>query len=356
MKLTFIGDLVYPTKDCINIDKIKDIFKNSITIANLEGQIISDEFKIVDEHKYNLYSDQSVVDILNIASVKYLSFANNHIQDFRNEIGKTIDLLNNSGIEHFGTKDKPSINIDNQIKIYGVVANVTGGIFNKKEIVNRFNPQELLKLIKADRKKNPALKIVIYVHWGYELAKYPQPADREWAHLAIDCGANYIIGHHPHVVQGAEKYNNGYMFYSVGNFLMPQVEYLGRILTYFDDRVQIQLSIEINFSDNDNDEFFFHILNYNKTDSSIHLLKSVNSIEDAFFKNLTPFKGLNATAYKKWFKRKNYSRKLFNTNPTYNSYLFLNGINKTIKDNYLLLIWKIRKLLIKNKIHKPYNW
>ena len=57
MKLTFIGDLVYPTKDCINIDKIKDIFKNSITIANLEGQIISDEFKIVDEHKYNLYSD-----------------------------------------------------------------------------------------------------------------------------------------------------------------------------------------------------------------------------------------------------------------------------------------------------------
>ena len=356
MKLTFIGDLVYPTKNCINIDKIKDIFKNTITIVNLEGQVISDEFNIVDEHKYNLYSDQSVVDILNVVSAKYVSFANNHIQDFSNKIGATIELLKSSGIEHFGTKDKPSIIIDNQIKIYGAVANVTGGVFTKNEIVHRFNPQELLKLIKADRKKNPAIKIVIYVHWGYELANYPQPADREWAHLAIDCGANYIIGHHPHVVQGAEKYKNGYIFYSVGNFLMPQVNYLGRILTYFDDRVQIQLSIEINFSDNADDELFFHILKYNKTDSSINLIKSVNSIEDAFFKNLTPFVGLNTTEYKKWFKRGKYSKKLFNTNPTYNSYLFLKGIDKTIKDNYLFLIWKIRKFLIKSKIHKPYNW
>ena len=356
MKVTFIGDLVYPRKDSINIDKIEDIFKNTLTIANLEGQIISDEFKIVDEHKYNLYSDQSVIDILNSASVKYVSFANNHIQDFKNEIGKTIDLLNNSEIEHFGTKDKPSITIDNKIKIYGVVANVTGGIFSKNEIVHRFNPQALLQLIKADRKKNPSIKLVVYVHWGYELANYPQPADREWAHLAIDCGANYIIGHHPHVVQGAEKYNNGYIFYSVGNFLMPQVDYLGRMLTYFDDRVKIQLSIEINFTDNADDELFFHFLKYNKTDSSIHLIKSVHSIEDAFFKNLTPFVGLSATAYKQWFKRENYSKKLFNTNPTYNSYFFLKGLDKKIKDNYLFLIWKIRKFLIKRKIHKPYNW
>ena len=356
MKVTFIGDLVYPTKNCITIDKIKDIFKNTITIANLEGQIISDEHKIVDKHKYNLYSDQSVVDILNTASVKYVSFANNHIQDFSNKIGTSIELLKSSGIEHFGTKDKPFIIIDNKIKIYGVVANCTGGVFSKLEVVNRFNPQELLQLIQADRKNNPAIKIVIYVHWGYELANYPQPADREWAHLAIDCGANYIIGHHPHVVQGAEKYNNGYIFYSVGNFLMPQVDYLGRILNYFDDRVQIQLSIEINFLDNADDELFFHILKYNKTDSSIQLIKSVHSIEDPFFKKLTPFVGLPTTGYKNWFKRNNYSKKLFNTNPTYRSYIVMKGIDKTIKDNYLFLIWKLRKFLIKSNIHKPYNW
>ena len=50
------------------------------------------------------------------------------------------------------------------------------------------------------------------------------------------------------------------------------------------------------------------------------------------------------------------AKKLFNTNPTYNSYFFLKGLDKKIKDNYLFLIWKIRKFLIKRKIHKPYNW
>lgn len=356
MKLNFTGDLVYPTKDCIHIDKIKNIFTNVKTIVNFEGQILSDKCHVIDNQKYNLYSDQSVLDILSNASVKYASFANNHIQDFGNEIGNTIDLLNNDGLEHFGTKQKPYVLIDEKIKIYGVVANATGGVFGKDEAVNRFNPRSLLRLIKADRENNPELKIVIYVHWGYELDHYPQPADREWAHLAIDCGANYIIGHHPHVVQGAEKYKEGYIFYSLGNFMLPQVEYLGRKLQYFDERVQTQLSIEIDFSDKTRDELTFHILNYNKKDSSIDLTKSIHSIEDDFFKKTTPFAGLNSTKYKKWFKRTNQSGKLPNSKPTYWSYLFLKGMDKKIKDNYLFLLWRIRKFLIQKKLHKPYNW
>ena len=194
------------------------------------------------------------------------------------------------------------------------------------------------------------------MHWGYELAQYPQPADREWAHLAIDCGANYIIGHHPHVVQGAEKYNGGFIFYSLGNFLLPQVDYLGRKLQYFDERVQIQLMIEIDFSDKSKDELTFHILNYNKKDSSINLIKSTRSIEDDFFRKTTPFAGLNFKEYKKWFNRTNHSGKIFNSKPTYWSYRMLNGMDKTIKDNYLMLIWRIRKILIQTNIHKPYNW
>ena len=104
MKMNFTGDLVYPTKGCIHIDKIKHLFTNTITIVNLEGQIISDKSKVVDKHKYNLYSDKSVVDMLNETSAKFASFANKHIQYFRNELGETIDLLNKEGLGHFGTK------------------------------------------------------------------------------------------------------------------------------------------------------------------------------------------------------------------------------------------------------------
>ena len=94
MKLNFTGDLVYPYKDCIDIDKIKDIFTNVKTIVNFEGQILSDKYHVIDNQKYNLYSDQSVMDILRKSSTKYASFANNHIQDFGNTIDNTIDFLN----------------------------------------------------------------------------------------------------------------------------------------------------------------------------------------------------------------------------------------------------------------------
>ena len=60
--------------------------------------------------------------------------------------------------------------------------------------------------------------ICISLHWGYELFKYPSPKQIELAHQIIDAGANVIIGHHPHIVQGIEKYKQGVIFYSLGNF------------------------------------------------------------------------------------------------------------------------------------------
>jgi poly-gamma-glutamate synthesis protein (capsule biosynthesis protein) len=38
------------------------------------------------------------------------------------------------------------------------------------------------------------------------------------AHRAIDAGADVVIGHHPHVLQGIERYKNGVILYSLGNF------------------------------------------------------------------------------------------------------------------------------------------
>ena len=41
---------------------------------------------------------------------------------------------------------------------------------------------------------------------------------KKLAHLAIDEGADLVIGHHPHVLEGIEKYNGKYIAYSLGNF------------------------------------------------------------------------------------------------------------------------------------------
>ena len=67
------------------------------------------------------------------------------------------------------------------------------------------------------KSKNPDI-IIVSFHWGQEKASAPNSSQKELAHKAVDLGANLIIGHHPHVLQGIEKYNGTYILYSLGNF------------------------------------------------------------------------------------------------------------------------------------------
>ncbi|HIQ56730.1 TPA: CapA family protein, partial [Candidatus Gracilibacteria bacterium] len=65
--------------------------------------------------------------------------------------------------------------------------------------------------------------IVIYAHWGDEYLQKIHPRPQKKAHAFIDAGADIVIGHHPHVVQPMEIYNDKYIFYSLGNFVFDQV-------------------------------------------------------------------------------------------------------------------------------------
>jgi hypothetical protein len=60
--------------------------------------------------------------------------------------------------------------------------------------------------------------VLVLVHWSDEDFSYPRPEDREIARQLIQMGADLIIGHHPHVVRGIERFNDSFIFYSLGNF------------------------------------------------------------------------------------------------------------------------------------------
>jgi poly-gamma-glutamate synthesis protein (capsule biosynthesis protein) len=60
--------------------------------------------------------------------------------------------------------------------------------------------------------------IVVSFHWGAERARELRPYQPLLAHAAIDAGADLVIGHHPHVLQGIEYYREGLILYSLGNF------------------------------------------------------------------------------------------------------------------------------------------
>jgi len=61
--------------------------------------------------------------------------------------------------------------------------------------------------------------VVVSVHGGNEHYFAPSPRTQSWYRFLIDCGAHAVIGHHPHAVQGSELYRNGFIAYSLGNFL-----------------------------------------------------------------------------------------------------------------------------------------
>lgn len=61
------------------------------------------------------------------------------------------------------------------------------------------------------------------LHWGNEYIHYPSISQIKLAHKIIDAGIDIIIGHHPHVIQPVERYKNGVIFYSLGNFLFDML-------------------------------------------------------------------------------------------------------------------------------------
>jgi poly-gamma-glutamate synthesis protein (capsule biosynthesis protein) len=73
--------------------------------------------------------------------------------------------------------------------------------------------------------KNASEKVdylIVSFHWGDEYKTVHNARQEYLAHKAVDAGAKIVIGHHPHVAQDVEVYKDGYIAYSLGNFVFDQ--------------------------------------------------------------------------------------------------------------------------------------
>ncbi len=79
------------------------------------------------------------------------------------------------------------------------------------------------KMIEGIKKANElADLVVVSIHYGVEYQKEPNAEQKRISKLAIDSGADLVIGHHPHVIQPVEEYGGGIIAYSLGNFIFDQ--------------------------------------------------------------------------------------------------------------------------------------
>lgn len=180
---------------------------DDLSIINMEGTLTESTDR--QEKTFAFKGDPKYTQILTEGSVEAANLANNHSKDYGEQsYTDTIQYLESAGITTFGY-DRTAV-----MEIKGVKVGLVG-IYVLADGMGR--QQQVIDNIQAVKNQGAQVVIVSF-HWGTEKSNYPDDTQKTLAHTAIDSGADLVLGHHPHVLQGIEKYKGKNIVYSLGNF------------------------------------------------------------------------------------------------------------------------------------------
>lgn len=190
------------------LKNVRSIFEeDDLTIVNMEGTLTEETTRV--DKQFAFKGDPEYVKILTSSSVETANVANNHSHDYgEKSFQDTVQTLEENGIKTFGYDDVAVLE----------VKGIRVGMFGIYELDDHL---ERIPQVKQDiaKLKDQNVDIIVAVfHWSNELVTVPDENQVTLAHLAIDEGADVVVGHHPHVVQGIDEYKGKMIAYSLGNF------------------------------------------------------------------------------------------------------------------------------------------
>lgn len=257
MRLTIVGDIFpgdeeitigYGIKSLFQSRKFRLLWQSNIreilgetdcVIGNLESPLL-DEDKSV---KVSFHGIPEFADFLKTCGFNVLNIANNHIlEQGKGGFLDTLHCLKKSGITAVGMtddNDAPDITTYEHDGIRIVIAGFCDeSICSIPYMAGTYNKLDEERIVKAVNKIKdiPADVRTVILHWGNEYIHFPSLQQRHLAYKLIDMGVDLIIGHHPHCIQPYEKYNQGHIFYSLGNFCFDYLQ---------SDRVKIGMVAKI---------------------------------------------------------------------------------------------------------------
>ncbi len=353
--------MAWPGPGVLDTGEMERLTAGHALVVNFEGALIHaapEACQVEDVYKYNLYSHSSSMDTLKALNTVACGLANNHICDYKSGLDHTLAALNVAGIQAFGTRRQPwcQITVDGRPYLLWAACSPLPeptAMPGTADAAQLFEPEASLQQLSALRREFPAATLVAFMHWGYELARHPQPADREWARRAIDVGVSLVIGHHPHLVQGLERHGDGVIAYSLGNFALPQVNYRGRELRYKSESVCEQLVLRHSAAG-----LRSVWVRYDKARARLLVEREHDALTDPELAARTPFAGLSDQDYRAWFAEETRAERRSGrkSGPTMWSYRGVAGIEGRIKCGLMGWRKRVRRLAIRAGLHKPYNW
>lgn len=231
--IAFVGGRLAEPIPCF-FSEVRGIWADSdLVIGNLEGPLIREGDSVPG--KCPLKSHPGWAAELANAGIRFVSLANNHMMDYGPDgLLQTLELLRNEGIAFVGA------GADREQALAPVFVDFAGG---RVAILARSAVEVASRCYATDaepgvayldteeteaslgRCRDQADLVVFCVHWGIEHHRYPRPEQRQLARRFAAAGADLVIGHHPHVLQGVERFEGGVVAYSLGDFVFDDFDW-----------------------------------------------------------------------------------------------------------------------------------
>jgi len=216
---------------------LKLLFKNTFSIINLEAPLCEINTPVDSPGGFGLRGDPKIADYLKNIGVDVAGLANNHTRDFKSEgVRQTLKNLDKVKILHAGAGENLEkaeeileVNINGlKIGIWALAEKELNVASKDKGGSSWFNPERNLPILQ--QRKEEFDFFIVYLHAGHEFTSTPSPRIRNACRAFVDAGADAVIAHHPHVIQGAEKYKGALIAYSLGNLVFdsPYVSAYGK--------------------------------------------------------------------------------------------------------------------------------
>ena len=197
---------------------VRDIFKNdTMTLVNFEGTFTETKY-VPDNKKGNSFLfniKPSYVNVLTDNSIEAVSLENNHVMDHGTEgYEETKDTLLDAGVV-YSNSEEIGVFYVNDIQI-AMLSYLCIDRYDKPIPPYDNLYDKVAADIAATKEKYPI--VIVSFHWGREKDYSPTQNQIKMGRLAVDSGADLVIGHHSHRINPIEEYNGVYICYSLGNF------------------------------------------------------------------------------------------------------------------------------------------
>ena len=181
---------------------------DDLTVANLEGVLSDSKDLRKTEKTFNFIGSTAYTEILKEGSVECVTLANNHSRDYGPAgYNDTVRALESAGIAYFGTDSVAVWRNDEGLMIgfLGVSGSLSGDRYREHQ-----KQAEFLRSIGC-------AAVITVMHAGQEYVAEPDGYQQQIVRRTVACGANLVIGHHPHIVQGYGIFSGVPVVWSLGN-------------------------------------------------------------------------------------------------------------------------------------------